>query len=339
MTSPFFKKLHDSLQEDTVLYRTLDFFSALAIVKNNQLMFSRADLFPDKNEGIDYLLTQLQASIPNSGCRMGWNDAETARKRHDEVKRSYYVSCWSKNAESVAIWSLYSPDHTSVRISTTVSKLRIPVESMLAKYDIHRLNENDLGKQVVVSISGEIAPVEYSSLSQITNKITRRVKAYNRIASRYTKTGKSMPGLTEIDPKYFKREQQRRFRELLATCHLKDTSFQHEDEVRLLVRLGEETCSKELLNACEQMEPNHECHKVLITDLQAWNSVSSVSLPEREFAKCGQSNLVDTVAIDPRGPDYKAKFIQDWFKGEGVKIVKSECFRYLPDWFEVYPER
>lgn len=336
MTSPLFE-LHPSLSDDTVLYRTLDFFSAAAIVKNHQLMFSRADTFSDKNEGIDRLLASLQASRPNSGCGMGWHDGETARAHHEKVKKSHYMSCWSQNAESVAMWSLYSPDYSSVRISTTVSKLRIPIEAMLTKYSIGRLTENDLGSRVVVSVSGYIAPVEYASLSWIARKLNRRAKAHRRIASRYAKEGKPMPQLTQIDPRYYQREQQRRFTELRTTCRLKDTSFQHEAEVRLSIRLGEEACSSHVLEDRALLDPSHQYHELLTENLRAWGFISSVSLPPREFASCS-ADLIDTVAIDPRCPVHKAEFIRNWFIAQGVAVVESECFGYLPDSFEVYPE-
>lgn len=324
MTSPLFE-LHPSLTNDTVLYRTLDFFSAAAIVKNRQLMFSRADTFSDKNEAIDRLLAQLEISMPKSGCGMGWHDGETARAHHEKVKKSHYISCWSQNAESVAMWSLYSPDHSSVRISTTVSKLRRPVEALLAKYVIDRLTENDLGKRIVVSVAGHIAPVEYASLSSIARKLTRRVKAHRRIATRYAQEGKPMPQLSQIDPRYFQREQQRRFTELSTTCRFKDISFKHEAEVRLSIRLAEETCTPHVLKDRALLDPSHEHHEVLKFQLGVWGFISSASLPTHEFASCSV-HLGDTVAIDPRCPVHKAEFIRNWFTAQGVAVVESECF-------------
>jgi len=330
-------EVHKSLPEDTALYRTTDFFSAAAIITNRELMFSRADTFSDKNEGIDRLLVQLEASTPGSGCGMGWHDGQTARAHHEQVKRSHYISCWSLSPESVAMWSLYSPDCCSVRISTTASKLRCATEALLEKYSVARLSNNDLHQRVVVSAAGHIAPVEYASLSWITRRVTRRVKAHRRIAERYARLGRAMPLLTEVGPRYFKREQQRRFTELRTTCRLKDTSFAHEAEVRLIVRLGEETCSPGILEWQALLDPNHQYHSVLKDDLRSWGSVSSASLPLREFVPCPR-DLVHTVAIDPRCPSHKATFMREWFRNHGIPVVESTCFGYLPDSFEVYPE-
>lgn len=329
-------ELHPSLAESTVLYRTLDFFNAAEIVTKQRLMFSRADTFLDRNEGIDRLLMQLAHIAPNKGCGMGWHDGETARSHHEKVKKGHYISCWSLNAESVAMWSLYSPDYSSVRISSTVSKLRRPVGELLAKYKIDRFTESNLTSNVVVATEGHIAPVKYASLSLIFKKITRRVNAFHRIESRYARKGTAMPQYVDVNPRYHEREAQREFTELKNTCRLKDKSFQHENEVRLSVRLGqmEPAYSKKVL---EYMGQNHQPASIQML-LSSSGIISDELLPLREFSACS-SDLIDTVAIDPRCPPHKAEFIRNWFVSHGVTVVESECFGYLPDSFEVYPQR
>ena len=117
-------EVDDSLSDQTPLFRIVDFFSAISMITDNSFMYTRADQFSDPNEGIDRLLRQLEVAIPGGGCGgMGWWDEETANRHHEAVKRSYYVSCWSKNPESVAMWSLYSLDLCSVRLETTSGNL------------------------------------------------------------------------------------------------------------------------------------------------------------------------------------------------------------------------
>lgn len=337
--SPLFE-IDPALKNDSVVYRTLDFFGAASIVTNHQLMFSRADTFSDKNEGVDRLLAQLQASRPNSGCGMGWHNGETARDEHERVKCSYYISCWSMNPESVAMWSLYSPDYCSVRISTTISKLRVAAKHLLAKYSIARLSESDLGNRVAVSVEGRIAPVVYASLPGISQRVAIRAKAHSRLAARYARKGMSMPSFLDVDPRYWQREEQRRFRELQTTCNLKDLSFQHEAEVRLAVRIGEETYHNTYLDIRDYFDPVHPRHASLKHILQVWGFVSTLSrsLPQREFITC-PVDLIETVAIDPRCQMHKANFMRAWFRERGIPVVESTCFGYIPDSFDVYPER
>jgi len=300
-------------------------------------MFSRADTFPDKNEGIDRLLAQLEISGASQALGMGWHDHETAQLHHEKIKKSHYISCWSRTAESVAMWSLYSPDCSAVRISTTVSKLRRTLLALLSKYSIERFTKNDLGKRVVVAVDAHIAPVNYTSLSVKARRITRRIKAYRKLASRYAEQDRPPPTLTQIDPIFYEREEQRRLTDFKTTCLLKDVSFQHEAEVRLSIRLGEEICTAEMLESQVCLDPRHKYHAVLKDRLHAWSFVSSTPLPPREFASC-TGQLVDTVAIDPRCPAHKSKFIRTWFAEKGITVVESESFGYLPSSFEVYPK-
>jgi hypothetical protein len=61
-------EIHPSLDDETIVYRTGDFFSVAQLVTEKKLMFSRADTFPDKNEGVDHLLGGLERTFPKSGC-------------------------------------------------------------------------------------------------------------------------------------------------------------------------------------------------------------------------------------------------------------------------------
>lgn len=316
----------------------MDFFSAAAMCSSAKLMFTRADAFSDKNEGIDWLLTQLESTHPRSGCGMGWSDAATARREHDRVKKSHYVSCWSQTAESVAMWSLYSPDHCSVRVSTTLSKLIPAVDNLVSKYSLLRLNSADLGRRVAVAVSASIEPVIYESLTEISRKVGRRTKARQRIDTRYQRKGLEPPTITEVNPRYWEREEQRRFSQLRTTCRLKDESYRHEAEVRLNVRLGEENFSQAELDRQAMHDPAHQYHGIIKQDLKLWGWIATVPIPEREFIDCS-TDLVESIAIDPRCPPHKAHFIAAWFRERGIRVVNSTSFGYLPDTFSAFPER
>lgn len=325
------------LSPSTVLYRTMDFFSAAAMHTNATLMFSRADTFVDRNEGIDRLLAQLEISHPKSGCGMGWSDATSARRELEWVKRSHYISCWSLAAESVAMWSLYSPDHTSVRVSTRLSKLLPAVDALVSKYSLARHTSSDLDKRVAIAVGATIEPVMYASLSHISARVSRRARARQRLHTQYQQKGLTPPAIDQIDPRYWAREQQRRFAELRAICRLKDSSLSHEAEVRLNVRLGEETVSPHAFDNQALLDPSLEHHRHLKDILKAWGWVKTIDIPEREFIDC-PADLIETIAIDPRCPAHKAHFISSWFRDRGVSVVNSTCFGYLPDSFAVFPE-
>jgi hypothetical protein len=330
-------EISDELDDETVLYRTIDFFGASSIVLNQDYMFTRADVFSDKNEGIERLLLQLKRAP--SGCGgVGWNDSITAKLQHEQIKKSHYISCWSKNPESVAMWSLYSQDYCSVRIATTVKQLKIVMNNFLNKYCLSNLTENELGDRKIISVEGRIAPVTYASLQELTKKASRRLKAYRRIDERYKRKGIEKPKLDKIDKRYFERQQQRRLKELSLTCNLKDNSFKHEDEVRLAIRLAETVCDKHILELKGIYDPAHKHHITLKDDLRLEEYGLNETMPERELIDC-PDDLIKSVAIDPRCPQHKAEFIRGWFQEKNIPVVDSTCFGYIADSFHVYPDK
>lgn len=331
-------EIDTTLTPDSRVYRTLDFFSAAAIISQQRLMFSRADTFEDKNEGVERLLLQLEVTSPDSGCGMGWSDQKSARTEHESLKRSHFISCWSKNPESVAMWSLYSPDSCSVRISSSIGKLSGVLEELLRKYCISRINNTDLGERVVVAIAGRVAPVSYVSLDQIATRVRRRAKARIMLSDRYKRKGQSMPTIGASGSSYWQRELQRRFVELQSSCSLKDMSFQHEEEIRFSVRLGEEPCRPGIFQEQALLDPSHPHSSLLRQMLNSWGFVRHANIPEREFVACPE-DLIESVAIDPRCPPHKAAFMKSWFEGCGVPVVRSTCFGYLPDSFDVFPAK
>jgi len=170
------------LSSDTVLYRIVDFFSAAQIIGLQRFMLSRPDAFPDKNEGVDRLLMQLEVSLGAKGCGgMGWADRESAKNALRKWQCSHYVSCWSQTKDSVAMWSLYSPDLTSIMISTTVRKLQALTDNFINEYCFLRLSDSDRGKYVIICSDAYMAPVKYISLNEVLKKISRHVKAYRRL--------------------------------------------------------------------------------------------------------------------------------------------------------------
>ncbi|MDO6487120.1 DUF2971 domain-containing protein [Colwellia sp. 6_MG-2023] len=329
--------ISDELADDTVLYRTIDFFGATSIISNQSFMFTRADAFSDPNEGIERLLLQLEAGPIGCGG-MGWTDSLTAKEHHERIKKSYYISCWSRNPESVAMWSLYSQDYCSVRIATTVGKLKQVVNNLLDKYCLRNLSESDIGQKKIVSVEGGIKPVTYACLHNLSSKVSRRLKAYKRIEARYLRKGIDKPTLDEVNPRYWEREEQRNIKELQTNCNLKDNSFKHEDEVRLSVRLAEANCDDNLLKLREYYDPNNKYHSIMKRRLKSHEFGIKLASFDREYVKCPE-NLVSSVALDPRCPPHKALFIKNWFREQNIPIIESMCFGYLPNYFDVFPEK
>lgn len=332
----FLLQTNEKLSDDTPLYRTIDFYSAAQIVSKHKLMFSRADTFLDKNEGIDRLLGQLEAAIIDFDIGgFGWSNKETAKTQHQNIKQSYYISCWSTNPESVAMWSLYSNDFCSVRISTTVGKLKAATTNLIEKYPLSKIKN---GQWDTVACEAHITPVTYASIKSITSRIRRRSESFKRLKERYERNGKPIPNIQDIDSRFWIREEQRKTPELKTVCTLKDTSFSHEQEVRAIVRLGNGRLNAEWFELTQEKHENKMQKSAILRLLSYFNFLPNDCTPKLEFSEC-PVNFIESIAIDPRCPSHKKEFIYDWFMQRNIRTVESSCFGYLPEKLDFFPKR
>jgi len=332
-------EISPELDKNQSLYRIVDFFAAADIIESHRIRLSRADTFSDQNEGIESLLSQLETSGRTQSCgSMGWSDLASAKQKHINAQQSHYVSCWTSKPESVAMWSLYSPDHFGVRIKTSVEELQYVLLDFLDEKSFLKASQTDLGNHIVFATWMGIYPVSYTSLPHLLRKITRRVKAHGRIMERYRHLGLDLPDFKNIPDRYFEREKQRRFVISGKACYLKDSSFEHELEIRAVVRLGESKYNEmlmELKDALDPKDPRYDGIIFRFSELFGW--VEFTELPRFEFARCS-NNFVTSVTIDPRCPPHKRQFMEKWFIERDIKIEDSHCFGYIPDSFSVFPK-
>lgn len=237
------------------------------------------------------------------------------------------------------MWSLYSQDFCSVRISTTVEKLATATERLLDGYSIERFNESNAGQNLVYAAAGSVAPVIYKSLLDMHKSANRRAKAWLRLKERYKQKGLGDPYLDYSPSVAVENVLQAppraswlaRLKLLVQTCRIKDSSFQHEDEVRAAVRISEalpDAYGSWLFPALRDRLPNK--YHMARTAIGQWRPVQSVELPERISVKV-PSDFIQSVAVDPRCPEHKAAFIRRFFADHEIPVVVSSCFGYIPD--------
>ena len=114
-----------NLDPSTPVYRITDFYSVAQMLRTKRLWTTRVSTYADQNEGVDKLVRGLYLSAEGQGCGgFGAHDEFSARQMVQRERACRFVSCWSKNGESQAMWSLYSPDTASVQIQTSVGKLQ-----------------------------------------------------------------------------------------------------------------------------------------------------------------------------------------------------------------------
>lgn len=104
--------------ENTKIWRYLDFTKFISLLDTSNLFFTRADLFEDPFEG----------SLPKKNVELRssrYADIDERSKISELWTRCIAVNCWHENEhESAAMWKLYLKSGEGVAIQSTYAKLK-----------------------------------------------------------------------------------------------------------------------------------------------------------------------------------------------------------------------
>ncbi|SEK71313.1 hypothetical protein SAMN05216387_102427 [Nitrosovibrio tenuis] len=175
-------KVPKGLRHDTRIHRIVDFFSVAHLVTSGSLYIPLAERLKDPNEGIDAALDRYAVSVgPCAGMTSFFRGADEFKEYHERQQRVSYVSCWTQIRESVAMWALYSLDSCSVQITTTVGQLADVLSSYCGREHDPREVLDKAGKNGQFIQSARLVPVKYLSILDLSARINRRRRAYDRL--------------------------------------------------------------------------------------------------------------------------------------------------------------
>lgn len=209
--------MEKTLNPDTPIYRFFDFFALVDTLRNQRLHFSAPSTFPDKNEGLEIIYNSLLAAVEsNDGSYAGIANQEDILRIHDRLKQSSFICSWTRDADSIALWSLYSADRCGIRISSTLSKLKSAIEDFARNYSIqlqfNRFGLTD-GASYAFIQAAMVREVSYDNLRALHENIL--------------KNGSSPEILSDLEKK-----------NVLESFTLKDEAYIHEQEIRGIVTCG-----------------------------------------------------------------------------------------------------
>lgn len=108
----------DEINDSTQIGRYLSREKLIKLINNQEIWFSNADTFPDKNE----------RKIPEGFFANFNTEAEEGYRRINDafnIAVKAFVSCWTKfDEDNYALWKIYDKDSNGVCIVTTVGKLK-----------------------------------------------------------------------------------------------------------------------------------------------------------------------------------------------------------------------
>jgi hypothetical protein len=126
------------------LWRYMDLSKFAALLQKRSLVFARSDKLGDPFEGsmpvgnytIQKVYDQLRKLQPGIGPFANMSDDLYENMKlqmiqaRQSIRRAVYISCWHMNdAESAAMWKLYSKSSDAICIKTSYSKLALSLPS------------------------------------------------------------------------------------------------------------------------------------------------------------------------------------------------------------------
>lgn len=327
-------RLHDAQP----IFRIIDAFAFAEYWITGRLRVSRADQFDDANEGVEQMLVQLAMSRPGSCMIMNWSDQDSARASHARRRSSVFASSWTTAPESVAMWALYSPDRLGVCLESTVGALRGAAIAFAKPRSLPSLDKVHIGRSVTLCTRTQISAVDYRPLTTLRLRAEKLARAYDRLYARYQRNGRRRPFVTEMTRSQMIRYHARSATLRFAPFSLKDTSFEHEAEVRVLFQFGTETVTARELECLSYTGGDDAERSAIRETLGSWGSASADVLPTHEWLPLPTS-AIRSVALDPRMPEHRAAFWADWCCTRAVPTRVSNTFGYVLDALSVFPTR
>jgi len=338
---PLFLELirnNSKLEPSTPLYRITDFYSLAQTLSEKRLWMTRVSTYPDLNEGVDRLVKALYSSASSQGCGgFGAHDESSAAKLVHEERHCRFVSCWSKNPESHAMWSMYSPDLASVKARTTVGKLQelcaLSLAEQWSQY-YFRLGSEEL-KQTALLCDAEVVPARYEDLQHLMKRLARRTRLARRIVKDTDLLASKLGSAAK------KRSSQ--WAGFLEPSVLKHRAFEYEHEVRVALRFGWEPALQ--IRHDEHRDTLMEASKGSIAHLRGlkWRlGATSSRIDEtslNHYSAPTPDGMIDAAFIDPRAPVHKRRFIEKFLTEWGVEVKKSEAFGLSYTGLDVYPDK
>lgn len=92
-----------------VVYRIFPLYRIQQLFQDNKLVLVRPEVWEDPFENFLLRCTAI--------------DKDGTVARLDDLARSWYGLCWTLNADSDAMWRIYSPKKDGIRVKTTIRKL------------------------------------------------------------------------------------------------------------------------------------------------------------------------------------------------------------------------
>jgi hypothetical protein len=288
------------------IYRIVNFFDLFNILNSNKLRITKQSVFDDQNEGLGHVLN-LQTSIYT---RHSYRSIDELINAHKKSLYSTYVSCWTLKQDSIALWTLYSNDQSSIRIRTSVLKLRKCLKVFNDEKGIGNYSGPLDGKELIAQYT-ELGEAKYVDFFKLRNELRDKFSEFDNSLSTKGNNDSGYFNSKEFYDDFY------RFNESIMhsdSTFLKDEAYSHEEEIRGVIHCG-------VRSGRSIEEVREDPMKSLIY------SVDDDVLPDHIHVSV-ESDFIEEICFDPRLPAYKLDVFKSILSQYELNITTSNAFGY-----------
>lgn len=304
--------MSSSNEEDFPIYRIMSIYEFYELYVNHKLKLTLCAKQEDKDDGIELLFKEF---IFDKIFLLNKLKKEEAKKRLISIRKNNYITCWTQENDSVAIWSVYSKNLESIRVKTTKKKLQNCLISFIQDnaYDSQweRPDQNFVTKlNVPIDV---IQHAQYTDIRSVLNKAKQEFTD--------TYQGRSVETREELNRflakiVQFNKNLNNEY-SYLYDSFIKDESFYYEKEIRGKVSVG--------LNMISEY-PTYEDWQARSCGTESYPIKDNEDiLPDVIYAKT-DNDFIEEVCFDSRMPKYKRDTIIEMMKVNLNKVIESKCF-------------
>ncbi len=129
-------------ENDTVVWRYIDFTKFVDLITSSNLFFCRSDKFDDPYEGM-FLLKD-------------YDETKNMLQGQELTKKFYFLNCWHiNNNQSDAMWKIFLDTKNGIAIKTTVGKIIKSLEKSKDNIYISKIYYRDYNKSTFTELMFE----------------------------------------------------------------------------------------------------------------------------------------------------------------------------------------
>ncbi len=311
------------------LYRYVNFCELYNIIKHKKLKFSKLSLMDDLNEGIYQAIT---SQLP-TGLNIGFSKShEEIVKYHNHIKEHNYISCWTTEKDSMAMWLLYSKDKNSFRIRTTKAKLKKSADRFMKDNCWTKHINSKEGTIQSSNTKAKIKNVEYINLNEVIKKI-KNLHKDERIKIKNLDSKNSQHEIWKHAYRQIKEDTSQKAEKLIENpIFIKDKAYQFENEVRVLldVDMRNNITENEFIKnkyfdfkeySIGEMDYIMGTATTDFSESKIFPNIIEIDIDE---------SFIEEVCIDPRMLEYQQKIFKEILNIDN-KFITSDIFGCMTD--------